>query len=163
MGEAQDFAITVHDDADQRLLAEAMAVMEQAFDPLFGEAWTAAQTASMLSLPGARLITGRAGDRMVGFGLIRAIAGESELLLLAVAPDWCGRGFGRAILDGCIAAARALDARIMFLEVREGNRAAHLYRTAQFEQYNSRRDYYLGADGNRRAALSFRRVILDSQ
>lgn len=163
MGEAQKFATTIHQGADQRLLAEAMVVMQQAFDPLFGEAWTASQIGSMLTLPGARLVVGRAGDRMVGFGLIRAIAGESELLLLAVAPDCRGRGFGRAILDDCIEAARALDARVMFLEVRDGNSAANLYRTAQFEHYNSRRDYYLGADGNRRSALSFRRCLLESQ
>lgn len=162
MSEAQTFVTTVHQGIDQHVLAEAMVVMEKAFDPLFGEAWTAAQTGGMLTLPGARLIAGRAGDRMVGFGLIRAIAGESELLLLAVSPDWRGRGFGRAILDDCIAVARGLDAQVMFLEVRDGNSAAHLYRTAQFEHYNSRRDYYLGNDGNRRAALSFRRCILET-
>lgn len=156
MGETKRLAITVHQGADQRLLADVMDVMERAFDPLFGEAWTASQMASMLTLPGARLIVGQAGDRLAGFGLIRSIAGESELLLLAVAPECRGQGVGRAILDECIAAARALDAQVMFLEVRDGNDAAHLYRTARFEHYNSRRDYYLGADGNRRSALSFR-------
>lgn len=160
MGEADGFAITVHQGADQRLLAEVMDVMVRAFDPLFGEAWTASQTAGMLTLPGARLIAGHADDRLAGFGLIRAIAGESELLLLAVAPECRGRGVGRAILDECIAAARVLDARIMFLEVRDGNSAADLYRAARFEHYNSRRDYYLGADGNRRSALSFRLILI---
>lgn len=160
MSEPEKAEIAVHQGMSRQLLGEVMSVMVEAFDPLFGEAWTAAQIGSMLTLPGACLVTARAAGRLVGFGLIRAIAGESELLLLAVSPDSRGRGFGRAILDNCIAAAIRLEARVMFLEVRDGNDAINLYRSAKFEHYNSRRDYYLGADGNRRSALSFRRCLV---
>lgn len=151
--------LTVHDVGTAALMADCMTVMDAAFDPRFGEAWTAGQMSSMLDLPGTRLVAGRIGDVMAGFGLIRSIAGESELLLLGVMPSVRRHGHGRKILDRCISIAAADGAKIMFLEVREGNNAAALYRSAYFEQYSIRRDYYLGRDGERRSALSFRRTI----
>jgi ribosomal-protein-alanine N-acetyltransferase len=154
--------LTVHDVATPLLMADVMTVMDAAFDPAFGEAWNADQTCSMLDLPGTRLVAGRVGDAMVGFGLLRSIAGEAELLLLGVMPSARHRGYGRKILDRCIAIAEIDGAKTMFLEVREGNDAVALYRSAYFEQYSSRRDYYLGRDGQRRSALSFRRAIAES-
>jgi [ribosomal protein S18]-alanine N-acetyltransferase len=151
--------ITVHQVSAPALMADCMGVMTAAFDPIYGEAWTIDQTASMLDLPGAFLVAGRVGDAMVGFGLVRSIAGESELLLLGVDPAARRRGFGQMILQRCIAVSVDTGADTMFLEVREGNEAIGLYRAAHFEQYNSRPDYYLGRDGQRRAALSFKRRI----
>lgn len=151
--------LTVHDVATPLLMADCMAVMDAAFDPAYGEAWTAEQMRSMLDLPGTRLVAGRVGDAMVGFGLLRSIAGEAELLLLGVMPSARRCGYGRNILDRCISIAEIDGAKTMFLEVREGNDAVALYRSAHFEQYSCRRDYYLGRDGQRRSALSFRRAI----
>jgi ribosomal-protein-alanine N-acetyltransferase len=152
-------AVTVHDVATADLIADCMKVMEVAFDPAFGEAWTAGQTRSMLDLPGTFLVAGRVGDNMVGFGLLRAIAGESELLLLGVDPAVRRNGYGHVILEACIRTAEKYGAEVMFLEVREGNEAVALYKSASFEQYSFRPDYYLGDDGTRRSALSFRRTI----
>lgn len=152
--------ITVHDISAPVLMADCMAVMRVAFDPVYGEAWTIEQTRSMLDLPGSFLVAGRVGDAMVGFGLIRAIAGEAELLLLGVAPAARRRGYGRLILQRCVEVAQRSGADTMFLEVRDGNEAVALYRAAYFEQYNSRPDYYVGRDGLRRAALSFKRRIV---
>ena len=151
--------VTVHDVSTPALIDDVMAVMTTAFDPAYGEAWTADQTRSMLDLPGARLLVGRVGDETAGFGLIRAIAGEAELLLLGVSPTYRLKGHGRVLLDHCLNAAARDGAKIMFLEVREDNKAVALYKAAHFEHYSSRRDYYLGGDGQRRSALSFRREI----
>ena len=46
-------------------LDQVMAVMNKAFDPCYGEAWTAAQCAGALSLPGAALFLARADRRTV--------------------------------------------------------------------------------------------------
>lgn len=152
--------ITTHDISAPVLMTDCMTVMNSAFEPVYGEAWTVEQTRSMLDLPGTFLVAGRVGDAMVGFGLIRAIAGEAELLLLGVAPEARRKGYGRLILQRCIEVATRNGADTMFLEVREGNEAVALYRSAYFEQYNSRPDYYVGRDGLRRAALSFKRRIV---
>lgn len=151
--------ITVHDISAPHLMADCMAVMSAAFDPCYGEAWTLEQTRSMLDLPGSYLVAGRVGDDMVAFALIRSIAGDAELLLLGVRESDRRKGHGRKILQRCINLAAQTGAETMFLEVREGNDAIALYREAHFEQYNRRPDYYVGRDGQRRSALSFRRII----
>lgn len=155
----QSLVITVHDISAPALMTDCMSVMNAAFDPLYGEAWTLEQTRSMLDLPGTYLVAGRVGDEMAGFGLIRSIAGEAELLLLGVLPSTRRKGFGRLILQRCIDVAARSGSDTMFLEVREGNEAIALYKGAYFEQYNCRPDYYVGRDGQRRSALSFKRAI----
>lgn len=154
--------ISISDQPDEPCIAQCMAVMASAFDSRYGEAWTAPQLRSMLTLPGSILVTGAIGEQIIGFGLLRAIAGEAELLLLAVDPAHRGAGHGTRILDRCLIAAETNGAQTVFLEVREGNQAVHLYAKAGFTQYSRRRDYYLGADGTRYDAMSLRAVLLSN-
>lgn len=155
-----DLRITAYDDPGALDIADAMTVMTVAFDPQFGEAWNAQQLQSMMAMPGAVLAIGRLGDKPVGFGLLRAIAGEAELLLLAVDPLHRGFGHGRRILDRCLMVAERSGAESVFLEVRDSNPAVHLYGKAGFSQYNRRKDYYLGTGGCRYDALSFKVVLV---
>lgn len=157
---APTLVLTVHEISSPALIHDCMDVMHAAFDPAFGEAWTADQTRSMLDLPGTFLVAGRIGDRIVGFSLVRAIVGEAELLLLAVDPAERRRGYGQAILARSIAHSVVCGASVMFLEVREGNEAIALYESMYFAQYSIRRDYYMGSDGKRRSALSLKRQIV---
>jgi ribosomal-protein-alanine N-acetyltransferase len=152
--------VTAYEEADEPCIADAMSVMVGAFDPRFGEAWTAPQLRSMMTMPGAVLVIGRIGDHPVGFGLLRAIAGEAELLLLAVNPLHRGQGHGWRILDRCLMVAERGGAESVFLEVRDSNPAVHLYAKAGFNQYSRRKDYYLGNDGCRYDALSFKAVLV---
>ncbi len=149
-----------YDEPGDSVIAEAMGVMTTAFDARFGEAWTAQQIRSMMAMPGSVLVIGRLDDKAVGFGLLRAIAGEAELLLLAVDPAWRGQGHGRRILDRCLMVAERSGAESVFLEVRESNPAVHLYGKAGFNQYNRRKDYYVGTGGCRYDALSFKAVLV---
>jgi [ribosomal protein S18]-alanine N-acetyltransferase len=130
-------------------LDRIMAVMNAAFDPAFGEAWSRRQVEDALTLPGTyyRLATARGsapedGETAIGFALSRGVADEEELLLIAVHPRHRGRGIGDALLAGFIADARARGARRLFLEMREGNSAESLYRRHGFARVGRRRDYY---------------------
>jgi len=152
-------AIRLTSDAQAHDIMDCMTVMTAAFPPEYGEAWSATQLGSMMQLPGASLALARLGARPVGFGLMRAIAGEAELLLLAVHPDHRGRGHGSRLLDRCMSEAERHGARTMFLEVRADNPAIRLYSRAGFLQYNIRRNYYLGASGQRYDALSFKIIM----
>ncbi len=151
--------IVVRSGADERDVAAAMQVMTAAFPSEYGEAWSTPQLSGMMSLPGALLAIGRVDDQPIGFALLRSIAGEAELLLLAVHPDHRGHSHGRRLLDRCMTEAEGSGAQAMFLEVRSGNPAIHLYSKAGFRQYNVRRDYYVGSNGARYDALSFKIIL----
>jgi [ribosomal protein S18]-alanine N-acetyltransferase len=139
-----------------------MAVMESAFDPAFGEAWTRRQVEDSLALPGTHYVL-VAEDGQVpaedapaaGFALSRCIAGEEELLLLAVAPAQRGRGIGTVLLDRFIAAAACRGAARLFLEMRDGNPAEALYRRRGFSSIGRRRNYYRRGNGPALDAITF--------
>lgn len=130
-------------------LDEVMPVMTAAFSSDFGEAWTRSQCAGILPMAGVALFLARDPASRVtrGFSLLRAVADEAELLLIAVAPSAQRRGVGRALVDHFVAYARSCGATRLHLEVREGNGAIGLYRAAGFELAGRRRDYYRGASG----------------
>ena len=134
-------------------------VMQAAFDPRFGEAWTPAQCLGMLSLPGVWLTLARAGDALVGFALTRAVADDAELLLIAVLPQERGRGVGRALLRRAIHDASVRGAARLCLEMRAGNDATCLYASEGFAKCGERRSYYAGRNGERFDAHTYVRPI----
>jgi len=141
-------------------LTGVMEVMEAAFDPRFGEAWTRSQCAGILPMSGVSLMLATEDQgRTIGFSLFRNVAEEAELLLLAVHPSEQGRGVGRRLLDEFVDQARARGARRIHLEVRDGNRAIHMYQSAGFTLAGRRRRYYRGNDGDQHDALTLAREL----
>ncbi|HEX8669357.1 MAG TPA: GNAT family N-acetyltransferase [Allosphingosinicella sp.] len=140
-------------------LNAVMGVMEDSFDPAYGEAWTGPQCSGLLPLPGVWLSLARDDGDVVGFALSRAIAGEAELLLLAVKRAAQGYGTGARLLDEFVAAARARRATRLHLEVRDGNPAVALYKRAGFREVGRRRNYYNGRDGQLFDALTLARTV----
>jgi len=138
-----------------------MQVMNNAFDPLFGEAWNTGQCLGILSLPDVWLTFADDGERTVGFALSRLLIDEAELLLLAVEPHARGHGVGRALIERTVAIAAGKGAHRLLLEVRDGNHALDLYTEAGFGEIGRRRDYYRGLDGTARDALTLARPIGD--
>lgn len=146
-------------------LDKIMAVMETAFDPAFGEAWTRRQVGDALTLPNTHyLLAGPDGEDpgdgdAAGFLMSRGAAGEEELLLIAVSPDARRRGVGRALLQRFTNAARERGHLRLFLEMRDGNPAEHLYRDFGFEPVGRRRNYYRGARNGPIDAITYARSI----
>ena len=82
------------------------------------------------------------GGALAGFILCRLIAGEAEVLTLAVRPAERRRGIGRALVEAAVALA-APGADSMFLEVAADNPGAlALYEGAGFEPVGRRAGYY---------------------
>jgi ribosomal-protein-alanine N-acetyltransferase len=137
-------------------LDDVMAVMDSAFGRRFGEAWTRSQCAGILPLAGVALIMARdpTSGRTIGFSLSRTVADESELLLLAVLPTHHRRGIGGRLLDEFMSRARDQGIVCVHLEVRDGNPAVEMYRTAGFRAVGRRRNYYHAPDGKRFDALT---------
>ena len=128
-------------------LDAVMEIMHCAFSPSFGEAWTRSQCAGILPMSGVSLTIAHGKGGPAGFSLMRAVADEAELLLLAVDPASQGRGIGHALLDDFIAAAGETGAHKLHLEVRDGNPAVRLYLSAGFTPAGRRRNYYHGPEG----------------
>ena len=136
-------------------LDSVIEVMNAAFDDRFGEAWTRSQCAGILPMPGVKLVVVRFSDgQTAGFSLHRAISDEAELLLLAVSPEFRRRGIGRMLLDHFLETARNRGASRVHLEVREGNPAVIMYRSAGFGVAGRRRKYYRGRFGGEFDALT---------
>jgi ribosomal-protein-alanine N-acetyltransferase len=113
--------------------------------------WSASEIAGLLESP--HCFTCVAKD---GFLLGRAVAGEAELLTLAVNPPSQGRGIGAQLIDMFLDAARGRHCAQAFLEVAENNPAAiHLYLKKGFQQLGKRPAYYHFPDGSTAAALNF--------
>jgi ribosomal-protein-alanine N-acetyltransferase len=128
-------------------LDDVMRVMSSAFHPSFGEAWTRSQCAGIMPMHGVSLTIADGDHGTIGFSLVRAVADEAELLLLAVEPSEQRRGIGQALLDDFIATALAGGGHRLHLEVRDGNPAVELYRASGFVAVGRRRSYYHGPDG----------------
>lgn len=111
--------------------------------------WSAAEIASFLTLPHAFLIR-----RPLGFLIGTAIAGEAELVTVAVAPEARRQGLGRALLEGFLDAAHARGAAMAFLEVSAENQGAiALYESAGFARTGLRRGYYATPTGSKIDAI----------
>lgn len=115
----------------------------------FDHPWPARDIAELMASPGAFALAVGDGESFAGFILCRAIAGEAEVLTLAVDPAARRRGFARALVDAAALMARSAQADVMFLEVSAGNLpAVALYEAAGFVRAGLRRGYYdLGAAG----------------
>ncbi|WP_294132016.1 ribosomal protein S18-alanine N-acetyltransferase [Sphingobium sp.] len=148
--------LDTYDQSERNAMADAMTVMEPAFDPVFGEAWTLPQLAGVMMMPGTWLTIARVDAAPLGFALVRSVLDECELLLLAVDPAWRGRGIGDALLRDSLRTARRRGITSMNLEVRASNTAVHLYEKTGFEYVHRRPGYYRGNDGQLYDALSFR-------
>ncbi|GAA4865905.1 ribosomal protein S18-alanine N-acetyltransferase [Actinomycetospora straminea] len=133
------------DDADR--CAELEAILFPGDDP-----WSARAFRTELRA-GHHYLAAREDGELVGYGgvaLMPARLGqqaEAEIHTIGVDPAHQGRGIGRALLAGLLAAADAIDATT-FLEVRVDNEAAlGLYRSTGFTVLGTRRRYYAsGAD-----------------
>ena len=117
--------------------------------------WSAPEFATLLATPGVFL----RGDSR-GFVLGRAVAGEAELLTLAVDPALRRKGLGRALLAEFERAARAAGAEAAFLEVAAANAPARaLYAAAGWREAGLRRGYYRLLDGGADDALVLTRAF----
>lgn len=148
----------MNDDLDR-----IMTIMEAAFDPVWGEAWTRRQVSDSLAFAHThyRLLAtdGRTASESeepcAGFTLVRAAPGEEELLLVAVMPEHRGRGLGEKLVRQAIEDARTRKAERLFLETRHNNPAIGLYRTLGFQPIGVRKDYYRGSDSKKLDAITF--------
>ena len=122
----------------------------------FDGPWSADEIAAVLDGPG---VFGLLAEAAVPLGMVlcRAVAGEAEILTLAVAPSARRGGVGRALVESAAGLAAQSGAETMFLEVAVDNAAAlALYGAAGFVTVGRRKAYYDRGDSVRVDALVLR-------
>lgn len=127
----------------------------------FFRGWGAGEFHSLLTQENvfgfvARDVAG-AGSEIGGFVLAREVAGEAEILTIAVSDKFPRTGLGWRLMLSALREIRARGGETVFLEVDEGNAAAiGLYRKIGFQQVAERKGYYADGRGNRSTALVMR-------
>ncbi|MNL73286.1 ribosomal-protein-alanine N-acetyltransferase [compost metagenome] len=92
--------------------------------------------------------------------LAREVAGEAEILTIAVHEKQGRHGLGWRLMQAAIRHARASGGEEMFLEVDDGNAPAiALYRKLGFEKAGERPAYYDDSKGRKSAALVMKRDL----
>jgi [ribosomal protein S18]-alanine N-acetyltransferase len=120
---------------------EAASALAPVHAQCFDRPWDAPSLAAAMAGPAAFAF--QAGEPPQGFILARAMAGEAEILTLAVAPDARRQGVGRALVEAAASAAAVSGAQALWLEVAEDNAPAQrLYAAAGFAVVGRRRAYY---------------------
>lgn len=117
--------------------------------------WSAAEIDGILATSGAFLLA-----EADGFLIGRALAGEAELLTLAVAPEMRRKGLATRLLAAFLDRAAREGASRAFLEVAADNAPARaLYARAGFAESGCRRGYYRHPDGRATDALILTRPL----
>ncbi len=122
----------------------------------FQRGWGEDEFRRLIAEPAVVTHRAAAGHNLTGFIMSRVTAGEAEILSVAIAPSWRGRGFARPLLDLHLRRLAGVGARTVFLEVGEHNTPAmRLYRRAGFYEVGRRPGYYDGGA----TALTLRRDL----
>ena len=139
----------------RRATADDSPVLARLHAAAFAEPWSEAALAGLVGGSGAFALTGDDG-----FILVRALAGEAEILTLAVSPAARRRGLGRALVQAAAASARQAGAESLFLEVAADNAAAlALYADCGFEPVGRRNAYYRRRHERAMDALVLRKTL----
>lgn len=128
--------ITVR-DAEEGDLSSLLAMEAECFRTPYREG----ALRPMLSQSFAKNYLALSGGEAVGYLLATTIAGESEILRIAVQKEMRGRGIARALLSRLL--GDLSEDTAYFLEVRRSNTAAiALYSAFGFDAYAERKHYY---------------------
>ena len=145
-------------DSDLAALAEIHAAS-------FTHGWDADELATLRDQSGAFLLIARRphpkGKREpLGFVLMREVAGEAEVLTLAVSPRHRRHGLAARLMRDGMFRLYGNRCEALFLEVDAANDAAvALYRSLGFLQVGERKGYYRSPVSGEGTALVMKRTI----
>jgi len=92
--------------------------------------------------------------KLLGFSIVQQVIDEVTLMDICIAPSAQGLGLGKRLLTSLVAQAKALNAVVIMLEVRQSNLSAiGLYEKAGFVETSRRKGYYPTDDGHEDAVL----------
>ncbi|MDX2184132.1 MAG: ribosomal protein S18-alanine N-acetyltransferase [Gemmatimonadaceae bacterium] len=139
---ARELAVTIRDATSADV--SAIHGIERAS---FGDPWSRAAFTNALESPEVFVAVADVDGSLAGYVVVRVVAGEGEILNVAVLPSARRLGAGRALLQHALHVAGARGALAVFLEVRPSNAAARgLYAAFGFVEVGRRTRYYRNPD-----------------
>ena len=109
----------------------------------FAMPWSEKSVAGELDNPLALWLVAMEGDRLAGYVGSQTVLDETDMMNLAVAPQFRRQGVGEALVNALTASLKQLGSRCLTLEVRDSNEAARaLYGKLGFAEVGRRRGYY---------------------
>jgi len=126
----------------------------------FHRGWGEGEFETMLTERNTLVHRLRCGRKIIGFAVSRMAADEAEILSIAVAAGYRGRGLSRDLLLTHLGHLAGHGVRVVFLEVEENNQPARkLYARAGFGIAGRRERYYQQPGGEQLNALLMRRDL----
>ena len=109
----------------------------------FSSPWSEASVSSELNNPLALWLVALDGETVAGYIGSQTVAGESDMMNVAVDPQYRRQGIGRALVEELVHALQEKESTCLTLEVRASNAAAiALYQQLGFVQVGCRKNYY---------------------
>ena len=109
----------------------------------FSDPWSEKSVASELNNPLSLWLVALEGDTVAGYVGSQSVMGESDMMNVAVHPDYRRRGIARALIRALIDGLRERGNHCLTLEVRASNASAiALYEKLGFAQVGRRPNYY---------------------
>lgn len=109
----------------------------------FADPWSEKSVASELTNPLSLWLVALEGDRVAGYVGSQSVLGESDMMNVAVHPDFRRRGVAEALVLELVAQLKAKENYCLTLEVRASNAPARkLYEKLGFQQVGLRKNYY---------------------
>ena len=109
----------------------------------FSDPWSENSVASELRNPLSLWLVALEGEKVAGYIGSQTVLDETDMMNVAVHPDYRRRGIGEALILELVAQLKARSSRCLTLEVRASNSPAlTLYEKLGFSQIGRRKNYY---------------------
>ena len=109
----------------------------------FSAPWSENSIASELNNPRSFWLVALDGERVAGYVGSQTVMDESDMMNVAVHPDYRKQGIATALIVGLVEELRNRGSHCLTLEVRASNETAiSVYRKLEFQEVGRRKNYY---------------------
>ena len=109
----------------------------------FSDPWSENSIASELKNPLSFWLVALDGERIAGYVGSQTVMDESDMMNVAVHPDYRKQGIATALIVGLVEELRKRGSRCLTLEVRASNETAiSVYSKLDFQEVGRRKNYY---------------------